>query len=153
MENSDLAVADLPGVLVDRQIVRVRRILYVAPGGVRTAHGPIEITIDPELCVLFDAAGNGEDLRARAAAWRDPFASPLSPADETYVQSHGKWTAFDVTDKSPWSALVGSTVRRVESMPPRMAGRPMRGASIVTDRVVLRLEVEADELHAEIAPR
>ena len=35
-----------------------------------------------------------------------------------YVAQSGKWTAFDVSDESPYDALIGARVDAIEPMPP-----------------------------------
>lgn len=144
------APLDLPALeqLVGRVVVGVRRVLYVLRGLNTSTAGPIELTFAGGSAVVLDAGSDGEALAVSTRRWIDPFAPPLSPENQRYVETSGKWTAFDVSDQEPYAALVGATVDSVE---PILTSRgKLIGASIRAGATVLRAKVEADELSVDV---
>ena len=134
--------------LVGKSITGVRRIHYVLRGEVNDSAGPIEIAFVDGSAVVLDAGPDGEALAVAPSLWVDPFAPPLSPENERYVGSSGKWTAFDVSSKSPYTALIGAEVDAVE---PHLSpeGR-LVGATIRAGETVVRAEVEGDEISIDV---
>jgi len=96
--------------LSGRVIERVRRILYVGPDGeIDNDEGPVELGFsDGSVCLL--RGSNGWRILSESRQWSDPFAPPLSPENEQFVSSAGKWTAFDVSADAPWLSLVHAVV-------------------------------------------
>lgn len=87
--------------------------MYVVGGKVTDEDGPLEIQMGKDQ-VLFDAGSDGEELHVSFQSWQDPFSRPLSPENAEYVKSVGKWTALDVSDRSPFRGLIGSAAGAVQ---------------------------------------
>ena len=134
-----------------RTINGVRRVLYVLPdnGVAADGGGPVEFRLDDGRVFWLDAGPDGESLKVTWEAWSDHFAAPLSDENKRFVAHAGKWTAFDVAERSPYSKLVGATVRDV-AFRTTPEGKVM-GLRISTDVVVLECVVEADELYVDVA--
>jgi hypothetical protein len=137
-------LSDLPG----KSIRTIRRIMYVVQGTVTTEAGPIEITFADDMALLLDAAGDGEALEVRLSAWADPFAEPLSPENKIFVEHSGKWTAFDVSGQLPYSRLIAQQVREVTFA--GTSNSKIRGVTIKAARSAIRVDIEADEVFAEV---
>lgn len=82
--------------VIGSRITRVRRVQYVYRGVPDTDFGPFELTFGARV-VLLDNASDGEELRVRTEPWEDPFVEPLSEENRAFVETSGKWTAFDVS--------------------------------------------------------
>jgi hypothetical protein len=91
----------------------VQRVRYVFQGAISDDDGPLQISFEGGVMLRFDAGADGETLHVDTTPWVDPFAEPLSDENREYVERSGKWTEFDVSDESPYSALIGETVYEV----------------------------------------
>lgn len=134
---------------VDATIVAVRRMFYVLGTDVDRTEGPIEFTFHDGSTLLLDAGHDGEELRIRAARWRDPFEPLVDPVNIEYVAASGKYTAFDVTGEQPYAGLAGARVEAV-SVVALADGRP-RAATLYLDEGVVKVETLADELLVTVA--
>ena len=135
--------------LADRRLRRLRRIHYQFRGDVDTTTGPIELTFDDGSVLLLDAGPDGESLGVGHEAWLDPFRPPLSAENRDYVDRFGKWTAFDVTDESPYATLIGQRVVAVDVRPSR---RPDVAIGVVLrlQTAAIVVKVEGDELSVSL---
>jgi len=79
------------------------------PHGAVSRDGPIEVNFASGTKLLLDAGPDGEELRVRTSAWVDPFSEPLSAANRTFVEEEGKWMAFDVSEETQFSHLIGQS--------------------------------------------
>ncbi|MTD56089.1 hypothetical protein [Amycolatopsis pithecellobii] len=111
--------------------------------------GPLELTFDDESTMFFDAAGNGEELELRSKRWEDPFKEPLSTENKKFVEGSGKWTAFDVSNKPPFSRLIYKEVIGVELIENRE--RKVVGVHFLLADGTIRVGVQADELYVDVA--
>ena len=134
--------------LVGKPITGVRRIWYVHKGAVNESSGPLEISFADGLAVVLDAGPDGEALSVSTDRWVDPFGSHLSPENERYVEVSGKWTAFDVAERPPYSGLVGAVLENVE--PHVNPEGKLIGATLRAGRTVVRAEVAGDEIAVDV---
>jgi hypothetical protein len=126
----------------------VRRIWYVLGGEILSTAGPLELRFADESAVVLNAGPDGEALAMDTSRWVDPFAPPLSPENEQFVASSGKWTSFDVSDEEPYARVVGGTVDRVD---PQMTPEgKLVGIGILAGPTIIRAVVGADELNVEV---
>lgn len=98
--------------MVGKRITHLARVLYVYRGERNDQDGPLELGIEGGT-VLLDGEGDGERLRVRAEAWEDPFEEPLCEVNRRYVEDHGKWTRFDLSQDSEYRDLIGEHIRGI----------------------------------------
>lgn len=131
--------------MVGREIARVRRLHYVFQGEVNSSDGPIELTFSDGSVVMCDAAADWT-LEFFGAAWVDPLPDPLNESDRGYVERYGKWVAYELTEQTPYSWVVGRTVR--QAIPQFNELLELTGLLVRTDDSILDLQMWAGELRA-----
>lgn len=137
--------------ILNRKIVRVRRINYVWPDGYRnTREGPLEIELEGGLVIRFESGSDGESIRFRVGAWVDPFAGPLSEENRQFIKEAGKWSVFDLSDSEAYRLLVGKCIRDFDLI---ISMGKFVGIGLVVGNLLLKAEVEADELLVDLLPR
>lgn len=98
-------------------IRRTRLMRYIGPDGLVDGEDVfLELHFETNKVVRLASGPNGETLRVDWDEWNDPFAEPLSPENRQFVMESGKWTAFDMSDMSPYSAFMGKRIERVEAV-------------------------------------
>lgn len=128
---------------VGRTIARVRRLHYEYGGEVNAVDGPIELTFADGSAVLCDAAADWT-LEFFGKAWVEPFPEPLSESDREHIDRYGRWLAYDMSERSPFSLLVG---RKVTQVIPKFNGLlELTGLVIRTTGAVLDIQLWAGEL-------
>lgn len=130
---------------VRRTIARVRRLHYEFGGETNDLDGAIELTFDDGAVVLCDAAADWS-LEFFGAAWVDPFPEPWSDSDREHIDRYGHWTAVDMSDKSPYSWLIGQTINQV--IPQFNDLLELTGLVLRTEEAVLDVQLWAGELRA-----
>lgn len=113
-------------------------------GRVESDNGPVEVTFSDGSTFLFNVGADGESLRIEEGQWRDPFQEPLSPENREFVERSGKVTAFDVSAKRPYDALIGRTVLDIQPIVGPL--NKITGAAIITDAGTIRVTIGADEV-------
>ena len=131
-----------------REVSRVRRVRYEISGNVRSEGGPLEITFVDDTVVVLRPAPDGERLAIETSKWIDTLAPPLSAENEEYVRTHGKWTAVDLSTRSPFSKLVGTEAELVS--PVLNPHGSIVGFEAAFPLGVIRAEVVADELVVDV---
>lgn len=101
------------GQLVGKKLTRVRRAFYVHQGEVERSFGDVELQFDSDEIVLLDSGANGYSVDVAYHEWRDPFAGELTPENQEFVATHGKWSIFDVSMEEPFHALLGGALQDV----------------------------------------
>jgi hypothetical protein len=141
--------------LLGKTVVGVRRILYVYRGAVTKNEGALELSFHDGSTALFGTTGNG-NMQVTSQPWVDPFVLPLSPENAAYVDTHGKWTAFDLASAPPANALIGRQVSAYEEIVTDQSGQyhcppgQCLAASIACGDVLVRvLNWGADEIYLE----
>ncbi len=71
-----------------------------------------------------------------------PVPAALTPENEAFVRTSGKWTAFDVSAVPPYSTLVSGVVAGVQ---PMTAAGKIVGVRLVTESATLTVHVDDDE--------
>jgi hypothetical protein len=134
---------------VGATVARVSRLRYQVGDDVEAANdGSIEITFGSGAVLLCEAGADGETVRIEDKPWVDPFAGPLSPENEEYVATSGKWTKFDVSEESPFTDLVG---RKVSDVAPVDGGTGKRyGLVVNVSGYLLAVYTMADELRVRL---
>jgi len=85
----------------------------------------------------------GAVQRVVVGSWVDPFREPLSEENRAYVESHGKWTAFDTSATPEMAPLVEQIVRRV--LPIRDQAGLRRGVQLDLGDEQVTYVVDGDE--------
>jgi hypothetical protein len=129
-------------------VSRIRRLLYVRKGDVNEKAGPLELAFDDASVFLLDGGSDGESLTADQGAWIDPFQDPLSEDNKRFVLESGKWTAFDVSDRPPYSRFIGSELRSVQ--PITQPSGKVVGARLVFATGTISVRVSADEFLVDV---
>ncbi len=138
------------GLVVGRSVVRVRRIFYVHAGEVNRTVGAIELLFHDGSIIYLDGGSDGQSLVVKSAPWIDPFEGVLTPENEEFVRTHGKWTRFDVSNEEEYEGLIGKAVDSIDLIQtPR--GKVV-GATFWLSLQRLRVEVEADDVYVQLTP-
>jgi hypothetical protein len=123
------------GVLTDlagASIASVGRQHYVYRNKIDRAKGPIELTFRDGRLLRLECGADGEALAIFTEPWVDPFRGPLSPENAEFVARSGKWTQFDVSADSLYSAFIGSLV--TDLVPIRSQHGKVVGVDVVRQR-------------------
>src|SRR6266545_507381 len=106
------------GKYVGDAISRVCRLRYqVGDEVVPTLDGgAVELTFSSGATLYGESGPDGDSLRVKDTPWVDPFAGPLSPENEEYVRTSGKWVRHDVSGEPPFDDLIGRKVFDVAPM-------------------------------------
>jgi hypothetical protein len=128
-----------------REVVRLRRVWFTHGGAILGSEGPLEITFDDGATLVLDAGADGEALEITTSPWEDPFAEPSPSQNESWVDDHGKWSAYDVSQDGSYQSFVGSRLIFVSAM------RTRRGATcgvrLAFDRGVIDFVVSGDDAY------
>jgi hypothetical protein len=131
-------------------VSRVSRLRYQLGDDITSDanEGAVEIRFGDGTTLYCDAGPDGETIRAQDTPWVDPFAGPLSPANEEYVRTSGKWIKQDVSDEEPFADLIS---RRVVDMAP-ITGTTGKQYGLVLNvsGYLLALYANADELRVRL---
>ena len=92
---------------LSKHIITISRICYVYKNETDFETGPLELKFTGNMVLHLTGKGDGERLAVNNAHWRDPFAQPLDTDTQEYVQKHGKWTLFDMSDQQPYDRFLG----------------------------------------------
>ncbi|MFO0553687.1 MAG: hypothetical protein U0271_35215 [Polyangiaceae bacterium] len=130
--------------MVGRTVNGIGRILYEYRGEVDRADGALELRLDDQI-VLLDSAAGGECLRVRTGAWRDPFAEPLAPENQRFVERHGRWVRIDCYKEEPYADFVGSQVAEASLL--KNEWGHVAGIRFAVHSRCLWFVVEGDECH------
>jgi hypothetical protein len=90
-------------------VARISRLLYEIGGEVTSnpADGAVEIVFAGGGVLFCDTGPDGDSLQLQDFAWTDPLAEPLSPENEEFVRTSGKWVRHDVSTEPPFADLIG----------------------------------------------
>ena len=139
----DLDLSALEHV-VGKRLVGASRIVYEHDGATDVSCGDLEIAFSEGEVVLLGVAGDGERLRVQEGAWRDPFAPPLSPENEAFVQRSGKHIRLSALAVAP-TLPVGDIF--VRYLPIRNRFGTLAGVRLVFAGSAVRFLVECDEAY------
>lgn len=106
---------------------------------------PLQISFGAGQVLLLDGMSNGESLRASLTAWQDPFAGPLTPENQEFVNQYGKWKLHDVSMTEPYRSLVGQTLKIINPVVNQFG--TLSGVQLGFDQTKLHFIVEFDECH------
>lgn len=134
---------------IGRMLTGIRRVWYEFRGQVDQTVGALELTFDDGATVVLDSGANGQSLRVTLGSWRDPFEGELTPENQQFVESSGKWSGFDVRDEAPYVDLVGERLTRIT--PILLGEDDVIGAIMTIGKHEVRAEVVADDLVVNIA--
>lgn len=148
MSDSHLSFGRI-GNLLSSPITRVRRINYVNPNGDRDERrGPIEFTFGGGVILRLESSSDGVSLRLRVGEWIDPFGGRLSEENAAFVRASGKWTAHDVSREPGYRKMIGHLIGAVTLL---TMNDLVTGVELTMGGVVLRAEVDADELVVDVS--
>jgi hypothetical protein len=137
------------GKFVGETIARVCRLRYQIGDRVTSRDdGSVELVFASGAILLCESGSDGDSVRVRDTAWVDPFAGPLSPENEEFVRTSGKWVRHDVSDEPPFAELIN---RKVFDIAP-MTGSTGKtyGLLVNVSGSLLALYANADELHVRL---
>jgi hypothetical protein len=102
----------------DDTVERISRLRYEVGGEVTSdpGDGAVEVVFAAGGVLFCDTGADGDSLKLQDFAWTDPFAPPLSPENEEYVRTSGKWVRHDVSAEEPFTHLVGGKLFDVAPM-------------------------------------
>jgi hypothetical protein len=147
----DVNVVDMATYVGDT-ISRVSRIRHQVGDDVVSGsdEGPVEIKFGHGTTLYGESGADGETIRVKDTPWVDPFAGPLSPENEEFVRTSGKWIKQDVSDEQPFAKLID---RRVADIAP-IAGITGKQYGLVLNvsGYLLALYVNGDELYVSLLP-
>jgi hypothetical protein len=131
-------------------VSRVSRLRYQLGDDIVSGanEGAVEIGFGDGTTLHCDAGPDGETIRAEDTPWVDPFAEPLSPENEEYVRTSGKWIKQDVSDEEPFADLIGRRV--VDVAPITGTTGKQYGLVLNVSGYLLALYVNADELRVRL---
>lgn len=118
------AISRLLDDAIGQRIIRFNRIFYEYQGKIDQSSGELEIVFE-RFTILFGCFSDGQTLAVSEGRWIDSFQEPLSPENRNYVQTHGKWTRFDVSQEPAFSPLIQTeleTYRLLENVFGILAG-------------------------------
>ncbi|MEZ4473288.1 MAG: hypothetical protein R3F60_21375 [bacterium] len=134
--------------VVGSKLTGIARILYEFNGEIEPDDGAVELTSEG-FTALLEGSGDGESLRVREAAWKDPFEAPLSPDNYRYAQEHGRWRRIDCSTLPNYSDLVGREVTEIRPLA-NEHGR-IAGLRISVPNRTMWFVVQGDECHVRWA--
>lgn len=130
--------------VVGKRLVGASRIVYQYEGVADATCGDLELSFFDGDVVLLGVADDGEQLKVRQGAWLDPFAAPLSPENEEYVQKCGRHVRLD-TAMVPPPMPIGDTL--VRCLPIRNRFGTLAGVRLEFAKEAVRFLVECDEAY------
>lgn len=100
------------GKFVGGTVSQVRRLRYEVGGEVVSEpnEGSVELVFEDNSVLFCESAPDGETVAVHDTAWVDPFAGPLSPENEEFVRTSGKWARYDMSEETPFADLIGRKV-------------------------------------------
>jgi len=101
--------------MVGGRITYIARVLYEYAGEIDPDDGAIEIGINDQV-LLLDATADGDRLRVREGAWKDPFSEPLSEDNRRHIESHGKWRWVDCSHLNAYAELIGQPITSIAAL-------------------------------------
>jgi hypothetical protein len=138
-----------PAKYIGDTIARVCRLKYqIGQEIVSDDSGAVEITFTGGSTFFCDSGPDGDSVRIHDDAWIDPFAEPLSPANEDYVRTSGKWTKCDVSDEAHFAHLVGRKL--IDVAPMSGATGKLYGLLLNVSGYLLAVYANVDELHVRL---
>ncbi len=135
--------------LVGHRVVTASRIFYELAEFVDESRGGLELGFEGGRTVNFDGGSDGETLVLKTRPWADPFEGRMTPENQQFVDSSGKWSRFDVSNRQGYAQYIGATLLDVE---PNflISGALTSLALVFDDASTLRVGVSADETIVEI---
>ena len=134
---------------VAREIRKIARIQYVFPGElVPDGTGPIELEFADEAVLLIEQGSDESSLRVQNERWKDPFEGRLDAVNREWVDTHGKWTRFDVSGDPCYTHLVGAVITDVVLV--EDPDGVVTGAVISAGDGVIRVDVGGDDLVVQV---
>jgi hypothetical protein len=133
----------LEGV-VGKRLVTANRIAYEFDGAVDVSCGALELRFEGGEIVFLRCAADGERMMLEQVAWHDPFAAPLSPDNEAFVQNSGKYIRVD-TAAAPPSLTIGDELSRYALIRNRFG--TCAGVRLEFVRRPVRFLVQCDEAY------
>jgi hypothetical protein len=130
---------------VGETVTRVCRLRYQVGDRVTSRDdGSVELVFASGATLLCESGSDGDSLRVRDTAWVDPFAGPLSPENEEFVRTSGKWVRHDVSDEPPFHEMINQKIFDIAPMTGIRKDIRVAGELV---RPLLAFYAIADELH------
>jgi len=126
-------------------LFRIERVLYSADGVVEEEDGEVQLRFRTGGIVRLGRFEDGETLSIATSAWTDPFAGALSPENEEFVRTHGKWGLFDVSSDGAFATVIGKPLRAVKWV--RSDRSKIVGVQLDFAATVFNVYVDADEVN------
>jgi hypothetical protein len=127
-----------------KRLIGASRIVFEKDGTADVSRGDLELEFFGGDILLFSVAADGERLRVRREAWRDPFVPPLGAENQAYVQQNGKRVRADARAVAP-TLPVGDLFIRY--LPIRNQFGTLAGLRLAFTGSAVRFLVEGDEAY------
>jgi hypothetical protein len=131
--------------LVGRTIKGIHLVAFVFKDEVKWENTFLQISFTDDSVILLDGEGDGETLRVQPFAWVDPFAGVLDQTNKEFIQTHGKWELFDVSNREPFNQLLTQPVDAVQPIFNKFG--KLHGVQIFVSNQCLNFVIEWDEGH------
>lgn len=131
-------------------VARISRLRYEVGGEVTSdpADGAVEMVFTAGGTLFCDTGADGDSLTVQDFAWTDPFAGPLSPENEEFVRTSGKWVRHDVSTEPPFVDLIG---RKLFDVAPIVGSHgKLYGLLLDISGYKLVIHAPADEVHVSM---
>ena len=131
-------------------VARISRLRYEVGGKVTSdpVDGAVEIVFTAGGVLFCDTGADGDSLTLQDFAWTDPFAGPLSPENEDYVRTSGKWVRHDVSAEPPFAELIG---RKLFDVAPMLGSNDkLYGLLLDISGYKIVIYANADEVHVSL---
>jgi hypothetical protein len=134
---------------VGATISRVCRLRYQLGENVDSDDdGAIEVSFSTGATLYCEPGPDGDSVRVRDTVWIDPFAGQLSPENEEYVRTSGKWTKHDVSDENLFADLIDRKL--IDIAPMSGSTGKLYGLLLNVSGYLLAVYANADELHVRL---
>lgn len=130
---------------VGETVTRVFRLRYQIGDRITSRDdGSVELVFASGAILLCESGSDGDSVRVRDTAWIDPFAGPLSPENDEFVRTSGKWVRHDVSEEQPFDEMIN---QKIFDIAPMTGIRKTYGLLVNLSGPLLAFYAIADELH------
>lgn len=128
-----------------RAIASLSVLVYEQGGELSWEDTPLQISFACGNVLFLDSMPNGEELRVQLTAWQDPFAGNLTPENQEFVGSYGKWKVIDISTVEPYRSLIGQVIKEINPIVNQFG--TFSGVQFGFESTKLYFIVEFDECH------
>jgi len=127
---------------IGSRLSKIRRALFVHGADLDGSVGELELSFDNGQVFSVGVAGNGESLAIEPHAWAEHFPEPVSPENQEFLWSSGKWEILDL-GASLWSYRQYVGQKLIDVVPSN------NSVLLMFDGLRIAINVVADDLRVE----